>query len=160
MPYVGVTGYTRLSHDTGSLIFDAVIAALRQFDQPRLHGVTCLARGTDQIFAYAMLSLRGTFEAIIPSKDYRAKVVGPEDAASFDALLCQAADVHCMPFSRSGRPAYISASKEMLKRSDLLIAVWDGRPSRNLGDTAHIVTIARSRRIPVTVLWPVGAICQ
>jgi hypothetical protein len=35
--------------------------------------------------------------------------------------------------------------------------VWDGLPSRGLGDTADVVAAARAAGLPVAVLWPAGA---
>jgi hypothetical protein len=62
--------------------------------------------------------------------------------------------VETMPFERSSRDAYLAASETMLSRCDLLLAVWDGEPSRNVGDTAHVVERAREHDVPVEVLWP------
>ena len=42
-------------------------------------------------------------------------------------------------------------------RSSVLVAVWDGQPSRGLGGTADVVAYARQRSVPVTVTWPEGA---
>jgi len=154
---IGVTGHTRFSDGTDELVFHAVIAALRRYSGSDLHGVTCLARGTDQIFARAVLAVDGTFEVIVPAADYRDRVVDPANRASFDDLLGRAVEVRRMPFRRSGRRAYLAASVAMLDRCDALIAVWDGNPTRAPGDTADVVAAARGRRMPVTVLWPVGA---
>jgi hypothetical protein len=45
----------------------------------------------------------------------------------------------------------------MVKRADLLIAVWDGQPARSWGGTADVVAKARQLGLPVTVIWPNGA---
>jgi hypothetical protein len=42
----------------------------------------------------------------------------------------------------------------MLERCDLLLAAWNGRPSRNVGDTADVVAKAREQQVPVEVVWP------
>jgi hypothetical protein len=157
MPRIGVTGYARLSTETRSLMLDALTAALREYAGRNLHGVTCLARGTDQLFARAVLAVRGTFEVVLPARDYRERIVGNGGQAAFDELLCQAAGVRTMPFARSSREAFLAASEDMLSRCDLLFAVWDGSPSRETGDTAHVVSVARERRIPVKVIWPAGS---
>jgi hypothetical protein len=38
-----------------------------------------------------------------------------------------------------------------------VLAVWDGHPATVMGGTADVVTEARHRRLPVTILWPTGA---
>jgi hypothetical protein len=158
VPRIGITGHVWLDHGTDELVFDAVVAALYGYSGSDLHGVTCLAQGADQIFARAVLAMRGTFEVILPAEDYRDRVVAPGNRASFDDLLERAIAVRQLPYRRSDRPAYTAASVAMLDRCDMLIAVWDGQPSRKPGDTAHVVATAQQRRMPVTVLWPTGAV--
>jgi hypothetical protein len=51
----------------------------------------------------------------------------------------------------------MAASRAMLDKADRLFAVWDGEPARAYGGTADVVTEARQRGIPVTVIWPKGA---
>ncbi|MEO5877101.1 MAG: hypothetical protein ABIQ26_19070, partial [Streptosporangiaceae bacterium] len=53
--------------------------------------------------------------------------------------------------------AYLVAGHRVVKRSDLLLAVWDGRPAGGLGGTADIVAYARDRGTEVGVIWPPGA---
>ena len=51
----------------------------------------------------------------------------------------------------------MDAGKVVVDRSSVLLAVWDGQPSRGLGGTADVVAYARQRGVPVTVIWPEGA---
>jgi len=51
----------------------------------------------------------------------------------------------------------MAASEHVLSNVDVLIAVWDGEPSGGYGGTADVVTAARARSIPVTVIRPEGA---
>lgn len=157
MPRIGVTGHVLLADGTAELIRADLTRQLRPYAGADLHGVTCLADGTDQLFAQVVLDLHGTFEAVIPAADYRRRTVERDNRADFDDLLRQASAVSYMPFERSCREAYMAASEELLRRCDRLIAVWDGRESAVLGDTAGVVAAARARGLPVTILWPPGA---
>jgi len=51
----------------------------------------------------------------------------------------------------------MDASRVMLERADMLLAVWDGKPARGYGGTADVVQLARDMRKPVVVVWPEGA---
>lgn len=153
MPRFGITGHTNLTPPTVPLVAAAVRSTL--VAQVPLVGVTCLAKGADQIFANAVLDLGGTLNVVLPAADYRERQV--DDVLEFDALLDRAATVHTMPFPRSGPAAYMAASEHMLGRIDSLLAVWDGRPSTGYGGTADVVHAARHRGLPVTVVWPAGA---
>jgi hypothetical protein len=156
MAKIGITGHTRLSPRTGPLVYEALRASLSRYATENVHGVTCLAAGADQIFAQAVLDVGGTFEVILPASDYRNKI--PEEhRADFDKLLGRASQVHTMPFDRSNRDAYWAASNDMLDRCERLYAVWDGQPSRKIGDSAQVVSAAHHRNLPVEVFWPEGA---
>lgn len=154
MPRIGVTGHARLSAETVRLVYDALLDTLRPYAGPGLVGVTCLCPGADQLFAQAIIELGGRYEVVLPAADYRDQITPPASVAAFDQLLEQADAVSCLPFRTSGRKAFKAASDEMLRRSDRLVAIWDGAESARLGDTADVVLSARRQDLPVTVLWP------
>ncbi|GAB3891416.1 hypothetical protein ACFQ1S_05940 [Kibdelosporangium lantanae] len=154
MPRTGVTGHTNLTPATETLVADALRALL---DASDLVGVTCLARGADQVFAQVVLELGGRVEVVLPAADYRDREVKPDNQAQFDELLGKSAVVHTMPFTESNPHAYMAASEHVLSTVDSLVAVWDGGPSGGYGGTADVVDAARQRGIHVTVIWPVGS---
>jgi hypothetical protein len=96
-------------------------------------------------------------EVVLPATDYRDRKVKPDNAIEFDQLIGRAAAGHTMPFAESDRGAYLAASEHLLAAVDTLVAVWDGGPSGGYGGTADVVEAATTRRIPFTVIWPVGA---
>jgi hypothetical protein len=154
MARIGITGHARLASGTTALVYEAVIAELSRYAGDRLRGITCLCDGADQIFARAVIERGGDLAVVLPADDYRERLVDRDD---FDRLLGKAAYVSRMPFRHSDRHAFKAASEEVLRQSELLLAVWDGRPSRELGDTADVVSAARAEGVPVVVLWPEGA---
>ncbi|MER5390096.1 hypothetical protein [Saccharopolyspora sp. NPDC002686] len=156
MPRIGVTGHSNLTAASVSLVREALAAELSSHSEG-LIGVTCLARGADQVFARAVLDAGGSFEVVLPAADYRDRKVKPDNAAEFDELLGKASKVHTMPFEESNPDAYMSASEHVLGTVDAMLAVWDGQPSGGYGGTGDVVQAARERGIPVTVVWPNGA---
>jgi len=154
---IGVTGHSDLT--TPSL--PIIEAALREWLVPRTGrrwvGVSCLARGADQLFAALVLGLGGQLEVILPARDYRARTVGPRNAAQFDHLLSAATRTTVMGFDQSCREAYMAASTALLATVDRVAAVWDGKPARSHGSTGDVVAAARRLGLPVSVLWPTGA---
>jgi hypothetical protein len=153
---IGVTGHSDLLPASTQRVFDALRQALERHADDGLYGITCLARGADQLFARAILSLGGRYDVILPAPDYREAVVKPGNLADFDMLIAQAGDVRFMPFETSGRQAYLAASEALVTRSDRLLAVWDGKPAGGLGGTADVVAHARDVGVPVDVIWPAG----
>ncbi len=155
MPRIGITGHSSLSVDTAKRVAQELHATLAGYDE--LVGVTCLARGADQIFARVVLELGGSVEVVLPAADYRERKVKPDNAAEFDELITRADVVHTMPSSTSNREAYLAASEHVMAHIDEMVAVWDGTPSDGTGGTGDVMRVARERGVPVTVVWPQGA---
>lgn len=157
MARIGITGHSNLSADSVPIVRRALADALSPYADDDLVGVSCLARGADQLFAEAVLDAGGSLEVVLPSVDYREAKVRPENLERFDGLLMRSTLVRYMPYRTAGRAAYEAANEAVLGGIDLLVAVWDGKPSGGQGGTGDAVTAARTRGVPVEVLWPVGA---
>ena len=124
----------------------------------QLYGLSNLADGADQLFAAHVLAAGGTLEVILPCEGYACSLSGADSRARFTELRRAAATVTTMPFPEPSEQAYLAAGQALVDRCDHLFAVWDGRPARGLGGTADIVTYARDRGCPVTVLWVEGVL--
>jgi hypothetical protein len=123
-----------------------------------LHGVSNLADGADQLFATQVLAAGGTLEVVLPCEGYAGSLIADDSRARFEDLRAAAATVHTMPYPEPSEQAFLAAGQALVDRCDHLFAVWDGRPARGVGGTADIVTYARSRGCPVTVLWVEGVL--
>ena len=74
---IGITGHSNLTPSTVVLVADALRGLLADAEQPVV-GVTCLARGADQVFARVVLELGGEIEVVPPASDYRSRKVKPD----------------------------------------------------------------------------------
>ena len=153
---IGVTGHTNMAADSVPLVAAEIRKALSEFGLP-LIGVSCLARGADQVFARVILELGGQLHVVLPAADYRERKVKPDNREEFEALISQTASVKVLPFETSNRDAYAAANEEVLGSVDALVAVWDGTPSDGKGGTGDTVQAARRCGVPVSVVWPNGA---
>jgi hypothetical protein len=153
---IGISGHTNLTLASETLVYGAIREALRPYEQDGISGVTCLARGADQVFAQVILDIGGQLTVLLPSRNYREKKVKPANLAAFDHLISNAAEVVYMPFDEPGRNAYMAASEELVSRSELMVAVWDGKPAGGYGGTADVVEHARNLGREVLVVWPEG----
>lgn len=157
MTTIGITGHASLSDSTIDLVSGAIRDVLRPYANDELIGLTCLARGADQIFAQAVLDLGGMIEVVIPALDYTARIPDVGSRARFDRFMANARAIHEMPFAVSGPEAYFAASKELIHRSEPVIAVWDGSPADGNGGTADAVDYARNQNREIIVVWPPNA---
>jgi hypothetical protein len=145
---VAVTGHRRLADSVAVRV--GIRTALEEQPIP-LTGLSTLAAGADQLFAEVVLELGGALDVLVPSADY-AGALDEEARAGFDRLCSAARSVTVLDAESAGRDAYVAAGEAMLDRCDVLLAVWDGQPSRGAGGTADIVERARNRGIPVVVV--------
>ncbi|MGW3121376.1 hypothetical protein ACWDBW_30205 [Streptomyces sp. NPDC001107] len=158
MTTLAVTGHMDLTEDSVQLVRDALRETLKPYAaEGTLVGISCIAKGSDSIFAEVVLDLGGSLVAVIPSKDYRQNKVKPDHAATFDRLVDAADKVLVLDNETANRAAYEDANRTMLQRAERLVAVWDGKPPSGRGGTADTVLEAREAGLPIDVVWPQGA---
>ncbi len=134
---------------------------MRRIAEPTLGGVrqievvSPLAEGTDRLVAEEAIAVGAelTCPLPLPSDDYERDFSSAKSIVAFRRLVAEAREVAVVgeagstPDERNA--AYVAAGREMLVRADLLVAVWDGLPSRGEGGTAQIVAEAQAHEIPV-----------
>ncbi|MBX9394877.1 hypothetical protein K4749_15025 [Streptomyces sp. TRM72054] len=158
MTTIAVTGHMDLTEASVALVRDALRETLKPYAGGGLTGVSCLAKGSDSLFAEVVLELGGRLVGVIPSQDYRQNKVKPDHAETFDRLVEAADEVLVLPHEAANRAAYEDANRTLLRRADRLVAVWNGEPpSGKGGGTADTVIEARDAGLPVDVVWPEGA---
>ncbi|MFC9222761.1 hypothetical protein ACFT8W_18860 [Streptomyces hygroscopicus] len=158
MTTIAVTGHMDITDASVPLVRGELDKILAAYEPSSLVGVSCIAKGSDSLFADAVLAAGGRLAVVIPSEDYRQAKVKPEHADTFDRLVAAADEVLVMPHATANRQAYEAANAVLLERADRLVAVWDGQPPTGKGGgTADVVHQAREAGIPVDVVWPDGA---
>jgi hypothetical protein len=154
---VGVTGHRRIDDPEGvsAAVLDALARVRERFagaQGVRLEAVSPLAEGADRIVARAVLAEAGaalTVPLPFPAEDYATDFAEPASKAEFDELLARAARVEVMPPAASRDDGYEHVGRWVVEHSDVLLALWDGAPSRGRGGTAEIVAYACERGVPV-----------
>lgn len=158
MTVVGCTGHQALSDATKDVLLQEIIAHLLRFSNDgELEGVCSLATGTDQIFATALMGVGGRLSVIVPSRGYASTFTTDEDRGRYAEFLACAVTIEELEYSSPSEEAFMAAGRAVTDRSDVLLAVWDGRPAAGLGGTADVIEYARERGKPVDIVWPRGA---
>lgn len=155
MTRVGVTGHRDLSERTCELVAAAIAIQLERFAE--IDGVSSLAEGADQLFAEQVLRAGGSLTAVVPSAHYGRSFETIDGSAAYRRLRALAREVIELPFSAPSEEAYWAAGQRVVGLAEVLLAVWDGSPSRGVGGTADVVAFAGERGVPTTVVWPPGA---
>lgn len=152
---VGITGHQYLEDSHGwewvKMEMDDLLMKMRR----PLVGITCLAAGADSLFAELILKHGGSLEAVVPFPEYE-RVFPAQQRNRYRALLDAASAITVLEKRRSKQESYFAAGKKVVDATDLLLAVWDGKPARGLGGTADIVEYARQELKQVIRLDPIG----
>lgn len=112
--------------------------------------VSALGEGADRILVRAVLAREGTrLEAILPfdREQLRCDFLTLESQREFDRLA-EDAIVDVIGLTLRGAE-YASAGRTVISRSDVVIAIWDGKPRRAGGSTADLYDYAVERGKPV-----------
>jgi hypothetical protein len=154
---VGFSGHAGLPPPTVELVAKELQARLTPHAGPELIGISLLGPGADQLFARIVLELGGHLYVVVPARKYRDQFTDDEAQREYDRLHAMASYFEELDYTDSTEEAHMAAGRAMVDKADVLLAVWDGHPSRGQGGTADVVAYARERGVPVEVLWPEGA---
>jgi hypothetical protein len=152
---IGISGHQDIP-DQGIAFVRSGITRVVSRSGDDLVGVSSLAAGADQLFASIVLENGGRLHIIIPSDDYETTFSGSKDLSQFQFLLKRADTVEKLTYRSPSEDAYLAAGRRVVDSSNLLLAVWDGKPAKGKGGTADIVEYARHRGSKVEVVWPPG----
>jgi hypothetical protein len=151
---IGVTGHQRLEDEADWPWVESAMQSTCSDLRPPLVGLSSLAIGADQLFARVILSLGGTLEIIVPFSDYAERFETAAGRSAYEELLARASKVTTLPRTKSDEHGYLAAGQAIAASCDVLLAVWNGRPSNGLGGTADIVQFALQNRRPIIHLDP------
>jgi hypothetical protein len=158
---IGVTGHRNIAAEPPLVeIVRAAVDRARQLALADSHSplevaiVSSLAEGADRLVADVVLTdADAQLEAVLPlpADDFRTDFLTEESRRDFDRLLGRSTRIVELPMAETREESYEQAGRYVVERCDILIALWDGLPSRGQGGTADIVEWARDRRVPL--LW-------
>lgn len=118
----------------------------------RLQVLSALAEGADRLAARALLEEPGSaLIAVLPfeKEDYATDFETAESRAEFYDLLEIAQKVEVVGPTPSRVEGYERAGRLIVDTSDVMLAMWDGGPSRGRGGTAEVIEYARATNVPV-----------
>jgi uncharacterized phage-like protein YoqJ len=153
--YIGVTGHRTIPDD--HLIrskIQEVINNINLSHNSNLTVISPIAEGSDRLVADVILSIdrnKNKLIVVLPleKEDYMNDFKTNASQGEFLNLLNQADEVITLPETPTRKDAYLQVGKYVTDKCDVLIAIWDGLPSRGKGGTAEIVDYVRSIKKPL-----------
>ncbi len=167
---VGVTGHRKLTGVDGPALQAAIAGALEIIDRTlraivqrpdarKLYAappqvirlVSPLAEGADRLLAQAAIAQGWRLAVPMPFARDEYEKDFPASADAFAELLAHAGtEVVALDGSRDAADqAYLAVGRFVLRNSDLIIAVWNGKDAEGIGGTGQIVEEAHNANVPV-----------
>lgn len=148
---IGFTGHRQLENEVQCRErLRELLRAKKQAHQGIVYGVSSAAAGGDQLFAESCLELEIPLRVLLPMpagefrNDFNA-----ESWPRTERILEKAISVEVVAEGRERREQYYDCGIQTVTESQLLIALWDGEPSRGMGGTQEMVAYAEKTGHPV-----------
>lgn len=154
MTVIGITGHQSIPGIARRYIIDGLREILSQQPKP-LIGLSSLAAGADQLFAWEILTAGGDLHAVIPAQHYEDTFTEVELSCYFE-LRNRATEITTLDYDAPSEEAFDAAGRTITELCDVMIAVWDGKAARGHGGTGDAVEHARRNGKPVHIIWPAG----
>jgi hypothetical protein len=148
---IGFTGHRKVSDETKSRHAIRDFLSQQKQSQPgTLYGVSSAASGGDQLFAESCLELSIPLRVLLPrpAEQFRADF----DDASWQRtarIMENAISVEVTGRHETKNEQYYDCGIQTVAESQLLVALWDGQPSRGKGGTQEMVSFARKTGHPI-----------
>jgi hypothetical protein len=150
---IGFTGHRSLPDEAKSR--ESIRGFLREQKAKTsaiVYGVSSAAAGSDLLFAESCLELEIPLRILLPlpREEFR-KDFDPATWLRAEAVMSKAVSVVVTGDREIRNQAYYECGVETVQQSQLMIALWDGEPSRGMGGTQEIKEFAEKMDKPV--IW-------
>lgn len=140
MFYIGVVGHRYLASDEVIAFVSTQCSIFLEqalSEQSDLVALSAIAEGADTIFAEAALSLGIPLEIVRPFDEYPADFETAVARQRYEKLRAAARTEERLPFAERSDIAYRAAMDWIIRESDELVIVWNGRAAGTLGATVE-----------------------
>ncbi len=151
---LGITGHRTLT-DMDKIMTGVEIALeriRRVFPDSCFRVISSLAEGADRSLANRILLIPGASLWVplpLPEEEYLKDFKTSESKEEFVRLLGKADRIIHLPVTDDREEAYLTAGKFIIENSNVLLAIWDGKPAQGAAGTAEIVALARESGLPL-----------
>lgn len=148
---VGFTGHRTIPQESKvrRLVFD-YLARRKSTIEGLVYGVSSAAAGGDLLFAETCIELSIPLQIILPfeQEQFRRDFDDPT-WVRVQHVLQKALSIEIITGNLSRDESYYECGIQTVQKSEILIAIWDGEPSKGRGGTQEIVHFAKNTGRPV-----------
>ena len=148
---VGFTGHRKVPYETKSRqVIRDFLARQKESHHGVMYGISSAASGGDQLFAESCIELNIPLRILLPrpADQFRTDF----DDTSWQRtvhIMENAISVEVTGWHETKTEQYYDCGIQTVAESQLLVALWDGRPARGAGGTQEMVSYARKTGHPV-----------
>ncbi|WP_438481253.1 hypothetical protein [Oleiharenicola lentus] len=151
---IGFTGHRQVDHPEKTVaIVASTLAELQRESPGNWVALSSVAAGSDQVFAREAKKAGLGWHVVLPlPRAEFAKDFTSTEWTAVEELLGQAEHVRVIQENGTRDDAYLDCGMEVVNGSDVLLALWDGKPARGRGGTADIIHYARALGRPLILI--------
>jgi hypothetical protein len=150
---IGFTGHRSLpDEDKSRQLICGFLERRKTATRGMISGISSVAAGGDLLFTESCVQLEIAFRVLLPMPETEFR--DDFDAATWpraESVLRKATSFEVTGADQPRDELYYECGIATVHQSALLVALWDGEPSRGKGGTADIVAFAR--KIGRPVVW-------
>jgi hypothetical protein len=148
---IGFTGHRNLPDESKSRA--SILKFLQDFKSKTnktVYGVSSAAAGGDLLFAESCIELGLPIRILLPApkEQFRDDFDAPTWSRA-ESVMQRAISVEVIGFGQTKEERYYECGAETVQQSEILLALWDGKPSQGLGGTEEIFAYAKDQGRPV-----------
>ena len=148
---IGFTGHRHLPDESKSRA--CILKFLQDFKSKTnkiVYGVSSAAAGGDLLFAESCIQIGLPIRILLPTpkEQFREDFDAPSWARA-ESVMQRAISVEVIGYGQTKEERYYECGAETVEQSEILLALWDGKPSQGLGGTEEIFTYAKNQGRPV-----------
>ena len=148
---IGIVGHRYLGSPAVSAFVARQCSAILKHAQATHNNVmalSALAEGSDTLFAEAALTLDIPLEIVRPFEAYAGDFTSESARLRHERLCAAARSEVQLPYVHRSDDAYRAAMGWIVTNTDVLVAVWDGRPAEVGGATGYAIEQANRLHHP------------
>lgn len=117
-----------------------ILSELR-VNYPKIKAISALSQGADSIFAQSAVSLNIQLESVIPFNDFRSDFTEEVPYERYKTLRKSSGRETMVNFLKRSNMAYKKSMEWVVFKSNIVIAVWDGKKIGSIGGTWEAVLL-------------------
>jgi hypothetical protein len=159
---IGFTGHRNLPDESKSRA--CILKFLQEYKSGTnkiVYGVSSAAAGGDLLFAESCLQIGLPIRILLPVSKEQFREDFDEPTWNRAELVMQRAfSVEVIGSGDTKEERYYECGVETVQQSQMLLALWDGKPSHGLGGTADVFAFAKDQERPVVWIHSVSGDVQ